>query len=75
LAKSEETRCPPVMTRLIFFLLFSYRYFFALYKANRVGIDVAALTNLGEDPVEPARPSRVMKSGPEKRATSRSSSI
>ena len=61
LAKSEETRRPPVMIKVISFLFFSA--FRAVSRANIVGTDVAALINFGAAPVAPALPSIVMKSG------------
>lgn len=62
-AKSADTLNPPVIIKEISFLSFSSRNFLALYKANNVGTDVDALTNLGDAPVAPGLPSIVMKSG------------
>ena len=60
----EEIRKPPVIVMLISVTECSSRYLRVRYSANSVGMEVLALTNFGADPVAPALPSMVIKSGP-----------
>ena len=64
-----------MIINVIFLTLCSSKYFRARYNANKVGIDVVSFTNLPEAPVAPGLPSIVIKSGFEKTAISKSSSI
>ena len=75
LAKSDETRRPPVMTRETSLAPLASRKRRALERAKIVGIEVASFTTLEAAPVAPARPSTVTKSGPAESATSKSASM
>ena len=74
LAKSEDTRSPPVMTRSISAPA-SSRYFLARERAYTVGTLVESLTSFGLAPVAPPLPSMVIKSGSAKTQYSKSFSI